>query len=492
MVRKVLFLAVALLAPASARADVKPHSLCTDGMVLQQKMSVNIWGTADKGEKVTVTFRGKSASATADDHGRWKVSLDSGAAGGPFPMTIAGNNKLDYQNVYVGEVWICSGQSNMQWEIYRCSKSDQQIANDSPPNQTLRLFDVPRMPKAKPIDNIEAKWTDSDPTTLKPFSGVAYFFGRDLQAALKVPIGLINTNVGGTRAEAWTSREVLDGNSHYKNDVIKDKVHPNSPAALYNGMIYPLLNYRIKGAIWYQGESNAGQAFRYRELFPMMIQNWRHDWGQGDFPFLFVQLAPWLAVSKEPSDSTWGELREAQTMTLKLPHTGMAVITDFGHEMDIHPTPKQPVGERLSRIARSQVYGEKVAYSGPMFKEIKADGNKAVLSFDHGEGLTAKELVPTDMRKNDKTGQVGYAWRVKEGSDNAELVGFTACGADKKFHNAKAAIHGSTVVVTCDAVPNIVAVRYGWANHPICNLFNKDGLPASPFRTDDFPGITKK
>jgi sialate O-acetylesterase len=494
MFRKVLLLmvVVALLAPSSVRADVKPHSLCTDGMVLQQKMTVTIWGTADKGEKVTITFRGKTASATADDQGKWKVSLDSGAAGGPFPMTIAGNNKLDYQNVYVGEVWICSGQSNMQWEIYRCGKSDQAIANDSPPNQTLRLFQVPRVAQAKPVDNVDAKWTDSDAKTLQQFSGVAYFFGRDLQAALKIPVGVIHTSVGGTRAEAWTSREVLDGNPYYKNDVIKDKVHPNSPAALYNGMIYPLLNYRIKGAIWYQGESNAGQAYRYRELFPMMIQNWRHDWGQGDFPFLFVQLAPWLAVSKEPTESTWAELREAQTMTLKTPHTGMAVITDLGHEMDIHPTPKQPVGERLSRIARAQVYGEKIVYSGPMFKEMKVDANKAVLSFDHAEGLTAKELVPTDMMKNDKTGKVGYAWRVKEGNGSAELVGFTACGADKKFHNAKAAISGNTVVVTCEAAPNIVAVRYGWADHPISNLFNKDGLPASPFRTDDYPGITKK
>jgi sialate O-acetylesterase len=501
MFRKVLFLAVvALLAPSSARADVKPHSLCTDGMVLQQKMTVTIWGTADKGEKVAITFRGKTASATADDHGQWKASLDSGAAGGPFPMTIAGNNKLDYQNVYVGEVWICSGQSNMQWSVKACKGEDEKSAEAAPPNKNLRLYSVQRIPQTKPVDDVVVEklvddgpnWNDADPSSAMKFSAVAYFFGRDLQAALKIPVGVIHTSVGGTRAEAWTSREVLDGNPYYKNDVIKDKVHPNSPAALYNGMIYPLLNYRIKGAIWYQGESNAGQAYRYRELFPMMIQNWRHDWGQGDFPFLFVQLAPWMAVTKEPSDSTWAELREAQTMTLKAPHTGMAVITDLGHEMDIHPTPKQPVGERLSRIARAQVYGEKIVYSGPMFKEMKADGNKAVLSFDHGEGLIAKELVPTDMMKNDKTGQVGYAWRVKEGNGSAELVGFTACGADKKFHNAKAAISGNTVVVTCEAVPNIVAVRYGWANHPICNLFNKDGLPASPFRTDDYPGITKK
>src|SRR5687767_381168 len=252
MIRKLGLVALlGLLAPVAAYADVKPHSLCTDGMVLQQKMNVNIWGIADKGEKVSVTFRGKSASATADDQGRWKVSLLSGNAGGPFPMTITGNNKLDYQDVYVGEVWVCSGQSNMQWEIYRCGKTDQQIANDSAPNKHPRLFQAPRVPQAKPADDVHAKWTDSDPTTLKNFSGVAYFFGRDLHAALKVPVGLIDTSLGGTRAEAWTSRKVLDGDSMYKGDVLGDKLHQNSPAALYNGMIHPLLNWRIKGAIWY-------------------------------------------------------------------------------------------------------------------------------------------------------------------------------------------------------------------------------------------------
>jgi sialate O-acetylesterase len=510
MFRKFALLAVfGLLAPAPCRADVKPNSLCTDGMVLQQKMDVNIWGTAVNGEKVTVSFRGKTATTTADNNGHWKVSLPSGEAGGPLPMTIAGNNKLEYTNVYVGEVWICSGQSNMQWSVSACDKTDQQSASDTPPNKMLRLFYVQRVPQAKPADDVIVQkvdkegpnWTDAEPNTAMPFSAVAYFFGRDLQAALKVPVGLIHTSWGGTRAEAWTSREVLDRHPSYKGEPQPgEKLQPNIASVLYNGMIHPLLNYRIKGAIWYQGESNVGKAYAYRELFPMMIQNWRTDWKQGDFPFLFVQLAPFLDVKKEPGESAWAELREAQALTLKLPHTGMAVITDYGHERDIHPTPKRPVGERLAFGARAQVYGEKIAYSGPMFKEMKVDGNKAVLNFDHvGGGLVAKELVPTDERKNKikkKDGKeieiVGYAWRVKEGSSKAELLGFAVCGTDKKFHNAKAEIAGNTVVVTCDATPNIVAVRYGWADHPICNLFNREGLPASPFRTDDLPGITKK
>jgi sialate O-acetylesterase len=508
MIRKFALVAVlGLLAPVAARADVKPHSLCTDGMVLQQKMKVNIWGTADKGERVSVTFRGKSASATADDQGRWKVSLPSGNAGGPFPMNITGNNKLDYENVYVGEVWVCSGQSNMQWSVSACDASDKKAVETTPPNKNLRLFYVQRIPQAKPVDDVQVQavdgqnWTDATPKTAMPFSAAAYFFGRDLQAALKVPVGLIHTSWGGTRAEAWTSRAQLDKNPIYKFEAqAGDKLNPNIASVLYNGMIHPLLNYRIKGAIWYQGESNAGKAYHYRDLFPMMIQNWRQDWGQGDFPFYFVQLAPFLAVSKEPQESAWAELREAQLLTLKLPNTGMAVITDYGHERDIHPTPKRPVGERLSLAARAQTYGEKIVYSGPAFKDMKVNGDKAVLSFDHvGGGLVAKELVPTDVRKNTvktKEGKEielsGAGWRVKEGSTKADLIGFAVCGTDKKFHNAKAEIVGNTVVVSCEAVPNVLAVRYGWAEHPLCNLFNKEGLPASPFRTDDFPGVTKK
>jgi sialate O-acetylesterase len=321
-------------------------------------------------------------------------------------------------------------------------------------------------------------------------------------------VALIQSAWGGTRAEAWTSPEALAASPNYKNMIDgflkamedpakkaafdkKPNDHANDPSVLHNGMIRPLVNYRIQGAIWYQGESNAGGAYAYRELFPLMIQNWRHDWKQADMPFLFVQLAPFLPIRPTPGASTWAELREAQLMTLKLRNTGQAVITDCGSEYDIHPTPKRPIGVRLALIARAKTYGEKLEYSGPEYKGLKVEGSKAVLSFDHaGSGLMTQELIPTDGRKNNKTGQVEYAWRVKEKSEGAPLVGFTVCGKNQVFHTAKAAIDGRTVVVTCDAVSEPIAVRYGWADHPLCNLYNREGLPASPFRTDDFPGIT--
>jgi sialate O-acetylesterase len=267
--------------------------------------------------------------------------------------------------------------------------------------------------------------------------------------------------------------------------------NPNAASALYNGMIHPLLNYQVKGAIWYQGESNAGKAFMYRALQPAMIENWRADFKNPSLAFYFVQLAPFSAVKKTPGNSDWAELREAQTMTLKLKNTGMAVITDCGNEYDIHPTPKRPIGERLALAARAQTYGEKIVYSGPMYQSVKFDGNKAILSFDHvAGGLETRELVPTLERKN-KEGVVAAAWRVKDGSTGAALAGFTVCGKDKVFHPAEARIVGATVVLTSDMVDAPIAVRYGWANHPICNLYNHEGLPASPFRTDSFPGITQ-
>jgi len=315
-------------------------------------------------------------------------------------------------------------------------------------------------------------WFECGPETVGGFSGVAYFFGRDLQKALDVPIGLIHTSWGGTVAEAWTPKSALEADPKLKGLIPTDiKIDDNKPNAnqgtvLYNGMIAPLIPYGIKGAIWYQGESNAGRAEQYETLFPTMIKSWRKDWNQGEFPFFFVQLAPFMKIEKDPTDTAWARLREAQRLTLKLDKTGMAVITDVGDEKDIHPKQKEPVGARLALAARAIAYGEKIEYSGPTYDSMKVADGKAILSFKHlGGGLVAK----------------GDA-----------LTGFTIAGDDKVFYNAEAMIQGDTIVVSSSQVAKPVAVRFGWANYPVVNLWNKEGLPASPFRTDDWAVETKK
>jgi sialate O-acetylesterase len=413
--------------------------------------------------------------------GTFLAELSAMKAGGPYKLTIKGKNTVTVQDVLVGEVWVASGQSNMEMHLSNCEKAKEAIAAST--NPKIRLFTVAKKVSETPVKELKTKWEPCDPKTVGKFSGVAYYFGRDLQKAIDVPVGIIHTSWGGTPAESWTSRAALAANPELKG-LIPEKIvidekkqNPNQGTVLFNGMIEPLLPYAVKGAIWYQGESNAGRAYQYRTLFPTMIQSWREAWKNPDMPFLFVQLAPWQAIKKEqlaewqastkqPGDSNWAELREAQLLTsLKLPHTGIAVITDVGDPVDIHPKQKEPVGARLALDAEALVYGKKVEYSGPLYDKLKVDGSKAVLSFTHvGKGLEAK---------------------------GGPLTGFTIAGADHKFYNATATIEGDKVVVTSDKVAKPVAVRYGWANCPVVNLFNADGLPASPFRSDDFPGITQ-
>ena len=291
---------------------------------------------------------------------------------------------------------------------------------------------------------------------------MGYFFGRDLQKQLKVPVGLISSNVGGTAAEQWMSKESIDSNPE-----LKDMSKPQGASMLYNAMIAPLAPYAIAGAIWYQGESNAGRAYQYRTLFPAMIKNWRDTFGQGDFPFLFVQIAPYDPDRAKSPDSVWAEIRDSQLYASQnVPNTALIVTTDVGDEVDIHPKKKEPVGQRLALAARAIAYGEKIEHSGPLYDKMKIDGNKVTLSFKHvGSGLVAK---------------------------GGELTGFTVAGDDHKFHPAKATIEGDTVVVTSASVSNPIAVRYGWVGNPIVNLWNKEGLPASPFRTDSFPITTQE
>jgi sialate O-acetylesterase len=455
-----------LSVPGWTHAAVKPAALFSDNAVLQQGQKVPVWGTADEGADVTVSFQGQSATAKAQN-GRWQVTLDSLKSGGPYEMTIAsGGQRLTLKNILVGEVWIASGQSNMQWPVNRSANAEKTIAESA--NPMLRLFSVPRESADEPRDSVNAAWVECNPQTVPDFSAVAYFFGRDLQSKLGVPVGMIHTSYGGTPAEAWTSRAALEANADLKSLLASPPAGTQAfqrPTGLYNAMIHPLIPYAIKGAIWYQGESNAGRAYQYKTLFPTMIRNWRQDWGQGDFPFLFVQLAPFHKKVSQPGDSQWAELREAQRLTLKqVPATAMAVITDVGDEDDIHPQKKEPVGQRLALAALALAYGKDVEYSGPAYAGMEVRGHEIWLRFDHVDG----GLVA-----------MGDA-----------LEGFTIAGADQKFHPATAEIRGDKVVVSSPEVSQPVAVRYGWADYPVVNLANRAGLLASPFATDDFPWIT--
>ncbi len=452
-------LVAAILLSAAAQAALTPHALFSEGAVLQQKANVPVWGTTDQKEDVTVSIAGQKVSATPAD-GRWKAVLAPLEAGGPHVLTISqGQDKIEIKNVLVGEVWICGGQSNMQWTLKQSDGGSDAIATSA--NDKIRLITVPRKGSDKPETGVEAKWEIAGPNTTPEFSGVGYFFGRELQKQLSVPVGLIASNYGGTAAEQWMSKESIDSHAE-----LKDMSKPQGASMLYNAMIAPLAPYAIQGVIWYQGESNAGRAYQYQTLLPAMIANWRQTFGQGDFPFLIVQIAPYEPIVKEPSDSIWAEIRDAQLhVSRAVPKTALIVTTDVGDERDIHPRRKEPVGMRLALAARALAYGKKIEYSGPIYDSMSVQGDKVTLTFKHVDGgLVAK---------------------------GDTLTGFTIAGDDKKFHAADAKIVGDTVVVSSDKVSNPVAVRYGWAAYPVVNLWNKEDLPASPFRTDSFPITTQ-
>ena len=634
----------------SPAKNIKLLPLFTDNMVLQQNQDIPIWGKAEPGGEVVVTLNKQEEKRIVDEDGNWKVNLSPVPAGGPYELVISGEKTHKFNNVMVGEVWVCSGQSNMEmpiagWGIINNYK--EEIANANYPNIRLLMVEKKTANTPQEIFNSDG-WKECSSEAVPEFSAVAYFFGRHLSRELDVPIGLIETAWGGTLAEAWTSGptlkkfpefkgivekieidkssdeeraiatkkmiaewpdkieealvnsgtfkhgfqksdyntvswktmklpttweetglkydgvvwfskdvkvpkswkgkdlvltlgkindyditwfngkrvgrgidvadfrvykipgslvnagenkitvQVLDignhgglygpankmklsskdksislvGNWKYKVDPVKiviDKLpvkpslnlSPNRPSVLYNGMINPLLPYGIMGAIWYQGESNAGRALQYRLLFKSLISDWRNAWGQGDFPFLFVQLANFMKRVNEPVDEPWSHLREAQTMALQLPNTGMAVTIDIGDEIDIHPKNKQDVGKRLALNALAKVYGKDIPYSGPLYRSMKVEGNKIVLQFDNtNKGLKIK--------------------------GNKKLKGFAIAGENKKFVWAKAKIVGDEVVVSNSKIKYPVAVRYGWAPNPDCNLYNGAELPASPFRTDEW------
>lgn len=485
-------------------ADVRLPHLFSDHMVLQQRKPIAVWGWADPGEKVTVTLDGKRRRTTTDYSGRWEVRLPSRKAGGPVILVVEGRNRIELQDVLIGEVWICSGQSNMEWPMHRAFEPESDIANATHPE--IRLFTVPKLKAVDPVPDVDGAWQKCEPSQVRNFSAVAYYFGRELQSALNVPVGLIHTSWGGSPAEVWMRWNVLATHPDYlatmiepwpareqqyrenlaaweaetealkQQDQTQKRPRPQlgwRPAELYNGMIAPLIPYTIAGAIWYQGESNAGRAHQYRHLFPNLIQNWRDDWGQGDFPFLAVQLAPWdknrnrapEEIAAIPTESDWAELREAQLMAAQtMKNVGLAVITDYGDKDDIHPAKKAPVGERLALLARHMAYGHRIVPTGPVFNKMKVKDDQAILYFDHvGSGLQAR---------------------------GGNLRGFSIAGEDRQFFWAQAQIDGKRVIVSHPVISKPVAVRYGWADYPIVNLFNAEGLPATPFRTDDFPMVT--
>ncbi len=479
-----------------ARADFKVAAVFSDNMVLQQGQAVPVWGWADDGETVSVRFRGQKASATAWN-GKWTLKLRSLKAGGPDVFTVSSKSRtVEFKNVLVGEVWVCSGQSNMEWPMAGSYQSAADITSAT--NTLIRLLDVPNVKSDSPSVIMKSAWQVCSPDAVKGFSAVGYYFGRELQKNRRVPVGLIRSDWGGSPAEVWMSQESLEINPRYQAEILdpypaaeksyraafaaweKEKAEAQQsgkefkkgppwptwrPTELYNGMIAPLIPYAIKGAIWYQGESNAGRAEQYRTLFADMIRCWRRDWNQGDFTFLSVQLAPFNPIKDQPDESSWAELREAQLLSTRiLPKVGTAVITDVGDPKNIHPTKKRPVGERLALAARAIAYGEKIEFSGPVYAGAGFVNGKVVLQFDHvGKGLEARD---------------------------GALKGFAVCGEDRNFVWANAEIAGKTVVVSSPQVPKPVAVRYGWADCPVVNLWNQDGLPATPFRTDDFPMIT--
>jgi sialate O-acetylesterase len=502
-------LVVTLLAFAlpAVRADVRLPAIFGDNMVLQQGDETAVWGWAEPGEQVKVAFAGREAAARAGGNGKWTVRLKNLEAGGPRKMVISGKNRIELANVAVGEVWICSGQSNMEWRLDKAANAQEELSGAEYPN--MRLFQVPRRTAIKPVEDTSSRWRVCTQRSADQFSAAGYFFGRYLHRQLDVPVGLIQAAWGGTRIEPWIPAEqykqtpllkkeflpyienadqkfrlavaqALDSYEQYLPGAKKAleagldvpeppewPVHPlardqQQPTCLFNGMINPIVPFAIRGAIWYQGESNCIQkdGLKYYFKFAAMVRGWRELWGRGDFPFYFVQLAPYdyTAHGLEPAELP--EMWEAQALCLQLPNTGMAVTVDIGNTRDIHPRNKQDVGRRLALWAMAKDYGRKdLVYSGPLYKSKSAEGGRIRIFFDHaGTGLVSRDERP--------------------------LTWFAIAGADRKFVDANARIEGDTVVVWSESVAEPVAVRFAWNQVAEPNLGNKEGLPAAPFRTD--------
>ena len=454
-----------------ASGAVRLPSILGDNMVLQQQSTVNIWGWADPGEAIRVRAGWMTApvSTVAGSDGKWRVGLKTAKAGGPYVLTVEGKSRIELKNVMLGEVWVCSGQSNMEFTIKDLggwsgsfgADYDDLLKHGYP---SLRLFTVARDTSRVPIDTCKGAWLLPNPEFVENFSATAYFFGRELSRKLNVPVGLISSNWGGTPAEAWTRPADIMTHKElafYLSEPNKPEGSPATPGILYNAMIHPLLNYPIKGVIWYQGESNRNDAHLYRTLMSTLIAGWREAWNLGSFPFYFTQIAPF--AYGEPLAGAL--LREALLQTMTVPSTGMVVTADIGDINDIHPKNKQEVGRRLALWALDRTYGVRLPeYSGPLYRSMKREGNAIRVFFNHAEGGL--------VAQGDRPGE------------------FAIAGSDRSFVEADAKIEGATLLVSSPKVADPAAVRFAFTNTAESRLFNHAGLPASPFRTDDWPIVT--
>lgn len=439
-----LVIIASLITPGLTRADVTLPPIIGDRMVLQAGLAVPLFGKAAPGEKVGVAIAGHQASTTADGQGNWLVRLGPLEPGGPFELKVSGQISITLKDVLIGEVWLASGQSNMRFPLSKTSNAAEDIAAAAHPR--LRYF-RPGGP-----------WVECSPKTAGNFSGVAYHFAVELQRQRPGPIGIIENAVNGAVGQAFMSPRAFAADPELADLV---KKHGEATSGIWNASFQPIIPYGLRGVLWYQGEGNRDFPVTYRRLLPALIADWRQHWGQGDFPFLIVQLVNYQERRAEPWEGKDCALREAQLLTARaVKNTALAVTIDLGEAKDVHYPNKKPVGQRLALAARAIAYGERIEYSGPLFESVKFEGAKAIVSFTHvGSGLAAK---------------------------GDQLNGFLLCGADKKFVRAEAVIDGNRVVVSSPQVSAPVAVRYAWERNPACNLINKEGLPASPFRSDDF------
>ncbi len=489
----------------SQNISTKMPAIFCDNMVLQRDMNIPVWGWSKPGAAISVSLGDIKKETKTDSLGNWMIKFPALEAGGPLILSIKGYDKeIVFKNVMIGDVWICGGQSNMEFTLSKSADGESEVQKADYPN--IRLFMVEKKIATSPQTDTNGKWEVCSPATVKDFSGVGYFFGREIYNNIKVPVGLLKISWGGTPIESWMSKSSLESDPDFlpiysaweekikkypeakkaydiklkewekaKQDAAKaGKTPPEMPVApygpssprqpnvLFNGLVNPVIPFAFKGVIWYQGESNFPRGYQYRKLFPVMIKDWRTHSGQGDFPFIFVQLPNYR--SSYQKKGAWSEVREAQLMTLKsVPNTAMAVTIDIGDPDDLHPKNKLDVGKRLALCALKLAYKKDVVASGPLYKGMSVIGNKIKIDFDNIEGgLISK--------------------------NNEPLKGFVIAGEDKNFVPAEAIIEGDSVIVSDKTISNPAAVRYGWESAPEVNLYNKSNLPASPFRTDSWQG----